>query len=72
LDQLNSETLSTDPCFAICLRNYGLDPDAIGLARDIIRKALPLKHLKKVCKALGIVFRVSYFDEIGKQHSPKQ
>jgi hypothetical protein len=72
LNQLNSETLSTHPCFVICLRNYGLDPDAIDLARDIIREALPLKHLKKLCKALGIVFRVSNFDEIGKKYSLKQ
>jgi hypothetical protein len=71
LEQLSSNE-GLDHCFVNCLKYYKINPDTIELTRDIIRDVLPLKHLDKICTALKIMCRVSYVDETGKQHSPKQ
>jgi hypothetical protein len=73
LEQLSSSSSEgLDHCFINCLKYYKIDPDTIEFARDIIRDALPLKHLDKICTALKITCRVSYADETGKQHNPKE
>jgi hypothetical protein len=61
-----------DNLFVFYLKYYGVDCSIIEFARDIIKDALSLKHLNKICHTFRIICRISDVVEIGKQISLKK
>jgi hypothetical protein len=63
LEQLSNEGLLRNHCFINYLKYFNINLDSFEFAEDIIRDVLPLKHLNKICDALGITCSASYVDE---------